>query len=294
MKPEPGIYEDIAPAEYFAWEAVSNSRLGRMALSPLHYSLEQESGETASMRLGSLVHSGRLEPLSVPQLYAVLPKYEESADNVSSKGVRTTSKVTSYYKAKKAEFEELHANKTIVDEDQYDRMVAMVRSLCKNELANEAINGKGPVESSIVWVDEPSGVLCKARIDKVNHDKGYLVDLKTTARLDNFATSIARYGYARQMAHYQEGWAHLTGELLTPWIIPVESSAPFCCLPAPLGEESLQEGVRERRRLIDRVAECQSTGVWPAPEPPKSWNMPAWALDTEPVAITVGGVTLEI
>lgn len=293
--PEPGIYENLPAEEYFAWDAVSNSRLSLLAKSPRHYKHCAKPIESSALKLGTLTHTGRLEPLAIAQRYAVMPDYYLDAENVTSSGAPSDSKSTKYYKQKAAEFLAANDGKQIVDATTYQQMVDIVTALHGDKDACECFNGAGPVEVSIVWDDPETGIRCKARIDKINRTHQRMVDLKTTGNLFKFNRSIADYGYARQMAHYQAGWAVLNGgELLQPWLVPVESVEPYCVMAAPVGEASLESGYCERDRLMQTLAECLESGSWPGPESPETWELPAWALESEPVTLSVGGVTLEV
>lgn len=291
--PKPGVYANIDAADYFAWDAVSNSRLGLMAKSPRHYQAGGSGKETKAMRFGSLAHLASLQPLEIADHYAVMPAYHLDPENCTTKGEPSTKTTTKYVEAKAAAFREANDRKQIVTQEEFDRAKLLCESIAGNELARECLTGPGPVEVSLVWIDADTGVRCKARLDKVLTEHGRLCDLKTTGNLFKFQRSVADYGYCRQMAHYAEGWAALNGgELLEPWLVAVESAAPHCVQAAPVDAESIEQGHKERDRLLRRVAECMESGAWPGPEPPEAWRLPEWAI--EPVTVTIGGVEVEI
>jgi hypothetical protein len=277
--PDPGIYHDIPFADYCGWDAVSNSRLSRFKMSPAHY-LTPFGESTPSLVFGSLVHCGRLEPLALAERYAVLPTFEQDAENLTNNGDQSNSKATKYYKSKVAEFVTANRGKEIIGRDEYQRMRKFVESIDRNERARRVFSEVGPVELSLVWEDELTGLRCKARIDKLCSEIGRMVDLKSTADLPAFPKSIARYGYHRQAAHYQRGWKTLTGDTLEPWLVAVESSEPHCVQAAPLAATAVMQGTMEVERLLVRLAECVETNNWPGPDNPDEWELPEWAVES--------------
>lgn len=294
MNMQPGIYEDLPFEDYLAIDAVSNTRLGSLAKSPRHYRFAMPLERAKYLVVGSLVHAGRLEPMAIAQRYAVAPEYHLDAENKTKEGAATNSKVTNYVKGKLEEFAGANEDKEIVPAEWYREVKSITESLFADPEANRLLNAPGPVELTMVWDDPETGIRCKGRIDKVCSDLAAFCDLKTTVDLGKFERSIANYGYHRQLAHYQAGYAVLTGELLTPWVSAVEKEPPFCVQTAPLDAEALAIGEASRRELLTLLSECMESDCWPGPPSPKSWGLPAWATNNQPVAITVGGITMEI
>lgn len=284
-----GIYPDIPFAEYCEWDAVNASRLSRMAISPAHY-LTPWGETTPALRFGQLAHNGVLEPTALAERYAVLPDYHLDADNRTAAGESTQSKATKYYKAKAAEFLAVNAGREFVSREEYSRMKSLVAAIAADRTARDVLCYPGPCELSLLWTDDKTDLRCKARIDKVSG--AHLVDLKTTADISAFPKSIARYGYHRQLAHYQAGYAAITGELLTPWIVAVESAAPHCVLAAPLSDVAVMQGELERRRMLAKVRDCMNKRDWPGPFAPDEWELPEWAI--EPIQLMIGAESCTI
>lgn len=288
--PEPGIYEDVPFANYLQWDALSNSRMSLLAKSPRHYKLGVFK-ETKPMQLGQLYHCGVLEPLAFAARYAIVPDFHLSPDNQTKDGEPTSSRTTKFVKERVAEFTAMCQGREIVPKEWYDDTLSLVRELSLNDDACRLLNANGPREVSILWDED--GILCKARLDKVN--PGWAIaDLKSTDSIDNFTASIGRYGYHRQMAHYQRGWHKLTGDTLPTWLIAVESSAPFAVQAAPMSEEAMIEGGISRQRLMDKLRDCLECDEWPGMPNPKAWNVPARALETESVELVINGQTIEV
>ena len=225
--PKPGIYPDVSFEDYLQWDALSNSRMSLAKRSLFHFKYQEWSEPTKAMTLGSLMHCGQLEPRMLSQRYVVMPEFHRDENNVTDSGKRSFAKTTKYVKLKVEQFEQRNSDKEIVEQEEYDKMLGMCNSLADNGLAHQALNGKGPTEVSYLWIDPDTGLLCKARTDKVNQMLDALVDLKTTRDALEFPKSIANFGYDRQAAHYLAGWKELTGDDYDFIIPAVETSSPF-------------------------------------------------------------------
>lgn len=284
----PGVYDSLPFVDYLEIDAVNNSSLGALKTSPRHYRERVELEKTKPLVLGSLIHTGRLDPLTLAERYAVMPDYQDDEQNLTATDQRSNSKSTRYFKEKAAAFREANSRREIVSAEHYAKMVAVVTSLHQSTMARRMLTCDR-YELTLVWTDVASGLLCKARLDAVQPGQ-HFADLKTTARLDKFSRAIADYGYHRQMAHYQEGWRVLTCDTLPPWLVVVESAAPYCCQTAPMDEETLAVGFYERAELLGLLAGCLARDEWPGPPSPEAWRLPEWALSRdEPCEIIIEG-----
>jgi hypothetical protein len=272
--PDPGIYENIPAEDYFAWDAVSNSKLSLLKRSPKHYQ-HGFAESTPAMQLGSLVHSGVLEPLAIAKRYVFMPDYSSHPDNVTGKGERSFSSATTFVKSMQDQFRRLHHDKEIVTEEQYNTMVGMATALAENEKAKHLLRD-GKSEVSVVWDDPDTGLRCKARADWLK--PGIMADLKTTMDAAEFERSIVKFGYHRQMAFYARG-LRANGIDAEPWIICVEKSAPYGCRCAPMDLKSLHIGAAEIDELLSVLVECRQRNYWPGYENPESWGCPDWYLN---------------
>jgi len=94
ITPPPGIYHGVSFNDYCEWDACNHSRLQRIDKSPLHCHVIPSLEKSPAIRLGQLVHSGKLEPDSVDARYAVMPQFELSQENTDAKGNPSTSAAT--------------------------------------------------------------------------------------------------------------------------------------------------------------------------------------------------------
>lgn len=289
--PKPGIYRDVPFAEYLSWPAVSNSGIKLALRSLAHFKARPEIDPTPAMRLGSFLHCGVLEPLAIAQRYAVMPRYEQDAENVTRGGEKSSSTGTVYYKAKAQEFRAANSGKEIVDEADYKTLVGVHRALMQSAKAREYLTERGDAEVSILWHDPETELPCKARIDFLNSG---LNDLKSCADAARFSNVIADNGLHRQAAHYQNGYRVLTGETKPFRLIAVESKPPHGVRAAPVHEDAIETGWSEVRRALLSIAEAYRADNWPSYVDPSSWCLPSWYGGGDAIEIMVDGEIISI
>lgn len=270
--PSPGIYRNIPFEEYLAWPALSNSRINLARRSLLHFK-EQVSKENPTLSFGRFIHAGILEPLTIPMRYAVMPPFEFDEGNTTDKGAPSTSKATKYYKAKAAEFAKVNAGKEIVEQADYDNLLGIARSLAASPRARSYLTEPGEAEVSLLWEDDDTGLLCKARVDFLN---SAINDLKTCADAMMFSKSIANYGYHRQGAHYQNGCSKLIGEILPFRLIAIEKTQPWGNRAAELDNKAIEAGRSELRETLLAIKRAKETGRFPSYEDPETWSLPSF------------------
>jgi hypothetical protein len=188
-----------------------------------------------------------------------------------------------------AEFERVNENKTIVTQQEFDRMLGVAKSV--SETCPDWFVG-GMSELTIVWNDERSGLLCKARVDY--YKPGHITDLKTAADASAFERAIANYDYDIQGAFYLDGARAAGLEAREFRLCAVESEQPHGCRAAPLGRRTIQDGRRRYRKALELIAEYKTTGIVAGYTSPDAWDKPDWAFRSEPVEVTIGGEVLSI
>lgn len=287
--PAPGIYPDMTFDEYCKVDAVNNGRMKRMDDSPLHF-LMGRSGETNALRIGRLVHAGKLEADQVPLRYAVMPEFHLDEENVvvrKGKTEQSTSKATNYYKSKVVAFREANRDKEIVTAKQYKEVIDWVRLIESSPKAVEFLNAPGPTEVAVFWIDKATGLPCKALIDKYMLDGAGssliqpvgITDLKTDVDGLGFGWSIWKYGYHRQSAHYIDGVEAVTGRCVEFNIVTLAKAYPSFVTAAPVDEDTVEAGRIQNREAMHKIAACVETGEWPAPMSPDKWRIPANKLE---------------
>ena len=290
--PQPGIYPDVPFDTYLSWDAISNSSLHAARKSMMHYKKQLPVDETPAMKLGTLCHAGRFEPLMIAQRYVVMPAFEltiRKKDGSEYDKPRSTAA----YREMVDDFVKSNSEKTVVTQGEYDAMCLMVKSLSEHERANSylAIGPKTMVECAIVWVDEDSGLTCKGRVDAYQAHQCLCGDLKTSKDVDNFENQIANRSYHRQGAFYCDGLESLTGDKHSFAIVAVENFQPYGVRASTLSEDAIEIGRDEYKELLLKIAGCRKSGVWPGYRDPDEWRLPSWVMNRseESVELVIGG-----
>lgn len=273
------IIRGLPPHEYHASGGVSNSMLSDFAISPYHcWALHHAPGRptrepTDAMRAGTLLHTMVLEPSEVPRRYIVRPD-----------GLDMRTKDGKAWAAQADGLEIINAAQYAAAEAQRDAILAVP------ELA--ALLASGQPEVSAYWTDQATGLQCRMRADWVHPlDDGrvMLLDLKTAADVtpEGFARSIAQYGYHRQAAWYSTGYSQAAGVEVCDFVLGVVSKAyPYVAAAYLIDADSIQQGRDECAEMLERYAECQRTGYWPAFVGYQSISLPAWAKRSEEVEVS--------
>jgi hypothetical protein len=266
--PAPGVYAGVPFEDYLRWDAVSQSQLKELARSPAHLraKLAAPDEDSEALRIGRAVHAAVLEPDTFEKAFGIMPDGtdlrtkvgKELRDAIAAKGA------------------------TPLKQAEADRVFGVRDAILAHAAAGHLIRSEGPAEQSLVWIDEETGVLCKARHDKHAHaiGGGVVVDVKTTtdASPREFERTVFNFGYHRQGAFYMRGAEALKLPVSHFAIVAVEKDAPFACAVYRLNEAALDAGDAEVVALLNRFKRCTAAGTWPAyPETVQDLALPDWA-----------------
>ncbi|MFB7285485.1 PD-(D/E)XK nuclease-like domain-containing protein [Actinacidiphila glaucinigra] len=175
------------------------------------------------------------------------------------------------------------------EHQQLDGMVAALRA---HPIASKLFaSGTGTAEVSMFWTDEPTGVMCRLRLDWYrNLAPGRLIipDYKTAAKADDdsIARAVNEHGYHQQGDMYLRGLRALSlADHEAAFLLVVqEKTPPYLVNVIEMDIVALAIGAAKNRRALETYAKCTADGVWPA------WNtdvrllpLPPWAerRDTE-------------
>jgi hypothetical protein len=170
-------------------------------------------------------------------------------------------------KARWKEFLDTVDGREIVTADEFAITQMQLAALAANpDLAKLLATGYS--ECSIFWVDEDTGVYCKARPDHVHPvtSAREAAGPEEHGRRVAAAASVAaaRMGYHRQAAHYRPASKAATGMKVQEFVIGAVTSAT-CTRRAVHPARRLAEQARdERRELLELYARCQKEERWPA------------------------------
>ena len=311
MIPSIGIHENVPFPVYQSWEALNNSLLKEITRSPGHlaYRRDHSIDVTLAMTLGSatdtLLFDGETAFArayqSNPQRMEELPSHfvqapdgykgttkadkewrtdEEARGNVIVKpadwnggGLSGRSAAGKAWK-QWAESQGL----SILSRDDIQRVRDTVEAIHHHEHAYTMLHA-GQSQLSIVWRDEETGVLCKARLDL--YTTGAIIDLKTTVDADpeTFAKLAFAFRYHWQAAFYCDGMTAITGEPHDEFsYIVAEREPPHRVEVMRLGMAELEMGRAEYRDALRLYAECEKNNHWPTSSGTvQELRFPGWA-----------------
>jgi hypothetical protein len=251
---QPGIY-DIPNEEYHASAGVSRSAITEFMISPLHYwdryinPDKPKFKKSKSFDIGTATHTYLLENKKFNESYVIMPTF-------SGKGM----------KAAQAEFKAQHKGKEFISQKDFDNVMGIVRSVEKHATAKDLIID-AVYEKSIYWIDEDTGLLCKARPD-IWHSS-VIADIKTTecARENRFQYSISDYGYHIQAAMILDAVKKMAlEEHMNFFFIAAETKRPYPVVSYPLNSQSIYQGKEEYKSALHKMKECFDKNEWPGYE----------------------------
>lgn len=292
--PEPGVYAGVPMDVYHSWSAASNSRLSKLRRSPAHLRsyLDEPKKDTSALIIGRAAHTSILEPEDFGRLFLVAERCEaiKKSDSLQCNNMGLAIDNSGEWKCgQHGKGLALDPSRYTLDGDYFIACQKMRESIYARITSSALLTGPGEVELSVVWRDAATGVLCKARFDRLSTRFRTIADLKTTtdASEREFARSIYTYGYHRQGAFYLDGATAAGIEADHFAIIPVEKDAPFATATYRLTEGAIDAGRDQLRGLLALYAQCLETNTWPAyPDEVRDVSLPdyAWHQIEEEVA----------
>ena len=260
------LHYEMADKDYFDYPAASNSLLTQLKKSPAHLmeAIRNPAPPTPAMRLGSAFHVATLEPEKFEAFWA------------RGSELKATTKEG---KAAKAELSMQFSPEKILKPADYDTVCSMRDAVLGHSVAGELLSG-AKTEVVAKWTDDESGLPCKAKVDALPGDRGYLVDLKSTidASPDHMAKAIHNFGYYRQAGHYLSAFETRNQF----YMVCCEKKAPFAVAVYLVSDAAVLLGQHEVQELLHKWSECINLygldGEWPAyDEIVHDICLPAWA-----------------
>ncbi len=245
--------EELPNDKYHRMKGVSNSMLGKVARSPAHYqaSLDKPSASTRDMEIGTAIHTAVLEP-------------ERFAAEYIDTGCRLRTHED--YKAYAA----VHGGDICLTIDEYRHVKGMANSMHADRYIARLLRHKdAQTEVSVFATDPVTGLDVRCRFDLIIPSYGIAADVKKTQDVRPWAWDKAMhtYGYHRQVAYYSDVWEWATGEKLAAMpLLAVEEDAPHACRAKIVGDESLELGRQQYRKLLNAYADCLHRDKWPGYE----------------------------
>lgn len=248
---------------------ISNSMLSLLKQSPTlfyrRYVLGQTTEPSDAMRLGSYLHAMVLEPETLTERFAIMPK----VDRRTKEG-----------KEQWARFQEMNKGLEWVTQDQHDQAELLANSVLRHEtFSDHACRiDKSVIEGRIDFMF--NDYTCRCKPDMVDVENGICWDLKTAkgASPKAFATSVVDYGYHRQAAFYHFALQQMYQKDFRFLFMVVETSEPYESAIYELDDEAIEQGEAELSALLDEYRLRMASNDW-TPEFSKGVNrlsLPRW------------------
>jgi PDDEXK-like domain of unknown function (DUF3799) len=285
----PGIYPDIPAEVYHRKElgVVSAGVLRRITeKTPAHYLSWVESEDekdTPALVFGRAYHDRVLLPELFDAKYVGEPsgapmRPTEAMRNAKSPSVSSIERVAFW-----DDWDAANEGKIVLSKSDFSLIETMHAALMIDPYIADLF-ADGESEVTLRWDDEETGLPCKARADRWKRRDRKMIDLKTTedAGPRGFGRSVVNYGYDVTHAHYSEG-ARACGEPIDEYLIVAqEKSTPYLAVVYKLDAAGEARGYEIRKRGIDTMAECMSSGIWPGyPRGVQELSLPGWAITNE-------------
>lgn len=243
---EPGIYYGVSFEDYVKIDAVNSSSLKNMIVSPRNYVRMKaiKRKPSRAMELGTFFHSMVLEP-----------------DSHGLKCYEGTKRGKAW-----EEFKEENDGCSIVSKSEVGGLNEMAVSFSCNHEARKWIDlQNGDSEVTIIFVEQLTGILCKARIDFLDKACRFFTDLKTSRAVDThgFTRQFTTMNYHFQFAFYQMAINSVYGVWPDAKCVAVQNCEPYDTVCYNVSPLALTEGKKLVLDSLAKLQECQKLGVWP-------------------------------
>jgi hypothetical protein len=139
----------------------------------------------------------------------------------------------------------------------------MASAIYVHPIAGRLLRG-GQAEKTLIWRDEATGVLCRAKADYLRPDG--IVDVKTAADAceDALSKAAVNHGYAVQAPFYLRGFRDRFPGVEPFFVhIAVEKEPPYLVHVTQLTGRALTWGDRQVSQALEIFRDCTASGVWP-------------------------------
>lgn len=280
-----GIYtsDRLSNAEYHKIDALSSTGAKVLAQqSGFHYQfkLANPLEQTASLRMGTAVHTGILEPHKFTEEIVPVPADAPKYPTEQQIGAKSPSDKTIAALDWWERFEKRTAGKLVLKPDEFDRVQKMIASVQRHDHAM-AVLEDGEREYSILWRDREFDVPCRCRFDSLRLADMVAADLKSCADAspDGFARAAANLSYHLSAAFYTVGAETMLDQSPRAWYwVCVENVAPHATAVYRCESDALRAGMRLVNVAMGRYRVGRSSGYWDAYPGIKPLKLPRYAL----------------
>lgn len=281
--PMPGFHYGVPYEDYARWDAINFSRLKpiRDTCSKCKYAIDHPQKPTAAMILGSALHVAVLEPARFEGMFYICPP----CNRTTTKGKEIWEQAVKEANGREILRQGDDKDKSAIN--QLAKLRGMAKAVRDSKEAAPFLNAPGQNEVSMLWQDDDTGLMCKARMDRFSFDfapldnSPLIVEIKSAEDASPFAFGkiLHSYGYAAQGAgSYRVGVRKITGKTAFHIFIVVENEPPHDLAVYAMDNITLQTGERHYQQMLRRYSKCVKTGKWPGYPPGiKPISMPEYS-----------------
>jgi len=267
--------------DYVKIDAVNCSSLKWAAISAKHYLFHklEDEGDSKAKGIGRATHTAVLEP----ELW--------NTQYVKWTGAQRRGKVWDAFQNDP----ELNGRE-ILTQTEWDSVARIAAAVAKDAEMRARLS-QGYAELTLVWKDEPTGLLCKARPDFLRLQSWQvddhfipagISDVKTTSwiapgsRPGSFGKQAAELKYHWQAAWYRNAVAAVFGQVLPFDFCAVESKPPHDTAIFEVPTDVVLEGEHQTRKALEQLAEWHRDNHWPGvTSEVETLELPAWAFTAD-------------
>jgi hypothetical protein len=238
---------------YRSKEGLTQSELNRFAQSPALFRYV-EVEQTTAMQSGHALHALLLENRKE---YVIKPETYGPDEKPWHGGAKECK-----------DWMAAHAGQLILSADEAEGIECAVRHAQQHELVKHLLAG-AHTELSVFGCTQAGLMWGKGRMDAVNFrgDRVQVIDVKTTqdARLSAFSRTILQRGYHIQAAWYRRLIRQFVEEQIQHehWLIAVEIDPIPRVNVWKMETAAIDYADQQIDELLEKLAECKSTGRWP-------------------------------
>lgn len=276
---EPGVYYDLKSEDYHAqheWLSWSRMKYLVPPSTPAHFKASLRAGDERKRHfdVGKVVHS---VILGEGDEYVVVQALTKDKTSYDAKSYDLVS-------AQRHRDEIYASGKIPILRAELDAAQRMAESVAAHPIA-KALLTNGTPEVSLFWVDESTGVKCRARLDWLPDARPgrrlIVPDLKSaaTAAPGDFAKAAGKFGYYGQQRHYSDGIVACGLDPDPAFVfVVVEKTDPW---PVIVGQFAQRDDLRLARAVVDSARrlyrDCVAADHWPAyPGGVIDLTLPTW------------------
>lgn len=250
----PGL-NDISNEDYHADKTrLSSTNLKTLIKDPAKFYDEKILGNRVSVQKnafdeGSLVHAMILEPEVIDSEFAFF-------DGWTKRGKDYTA------------FKEANPNKIWISMPQKKRCQDLTDAFLRKPAAVDLLK-TGVAEQTLCG--ELNGVDIKVRFDWVDVERGFIMDVKTSAfpiDADSFKMTVEKWEYDLSAALYLRMAEQYFGKKLDFYFVALGKQDQDCEIYR-LSEETRHLGDMKITKALNIFKQCKETGVWERPDQPE-------------------------